>query len=166
MCGIAGYAGFSSPDLLQRMCSAMTHRGPDDEGFYRHKEVAFGNRRLAIIDIAGGHQPMMNETSRIVAVHNGEIYNFQELAKELISRGHTFKTQCDTEAIIHAYEEYGKDFVQRLNGMFAIAVYDEDRDLLLLVRDRLGVKPLYYTILGSRLIFASEIKALLEYEGL
>jgi asparagine synthase (glutamine-hydrolysing) len=166
MCGIAGYAGFSSPDLLERMCSAMVHRGPDDEGFYRNKDAAFGNRRLAIIDIAGGHQPMMNETSRIVAVHNGEIYNFQELAHELITRGHTFKTQCDTEAIIHAYEEYGKDFVQRLNGMFAIAVYDEDRDLLLLARDRLGVKPLYYSVVGGKLIFASEIKALLEYEGL
>ncbi len=166
MCGIAGYAGFNNPDLLERMCSVMSHRGPDDEGFYRTEGVGFGDRRLSIIDVAGGHQPMTNETGRIVVVQNGEIYNFQELADQLAKRGHVFKTQCDTEAIIHAYEEYGQDFVQRLNGMFAIALSDEDRRLLLLARDRLGVKPLYYAALGGKFIFASEIKALLEYEGL
>jgi asparagine synthase (glutamine-hydrolysing) len=166
MCGIAGYAGFTNPDLLQRMCSVMSHRGPDDEGFYWTRGVGFADRRLSIIDVAGGHQPMTNETGRIVVVQNGEIYNFHELADQLAKRGHVFKTQCDTEAIIHAYEEYGQDFVQRLNGMFAIALYDEGRSLLLLARDRLGVKPLYYAVLGGKLIFASEIKALLEYEGL
>src|SRR5262249_20767466 len=138
----------------------------DDEGFYSTNGVAFGGRRLSIIDVAGGHQPMSNETGRIVVVQNGEIYNFQELADQLAKRGHVFRTQCDTEATIHAYEEYGQNFVQRLNGMFAIALYDEDRRLLLLARDRLGVKPLYYAVLGGKLIFASEIKALLEYEGL
>jgi len=166
MCGIVGYAGFDNTDLLERMCSTVRHRGPDDDGFYRSKGVGLGNRRLSIIDIAGGHQPIKNEDGRVVVVQNGEIYNFRELFDILRKKGHHFKTRSDTETIVHAYEEFGPDFLHYLNGMFAIALYDEEHRLLLIARDRLGEKPLYYTFQNGKLVFASEIKALLEYEGL
>jgi asparagine synthase (glutamine-hydrolysing) len=143
------------------MCQTIVHRGPDDEGMYVKGGVGLGMRRLSIIDLAGGHQPVHNEDNSIWIVFNGEIYNFPELRPELESRGHHFYTDTDTEVIVHLYEDLGADCVQKLRGMFAFAVYDQRRRRLLLARDRLGKKPLHYAFLGNRLLFGSEIKALL-----
>jgi asparagine synthase (glutamine-hydrolysing) len=165
VCGIAGMWGREGEvveaSAIQRMCRTMIHRGPDDEGIYTHGEVGLGMRRLSIIDLAGGHQPIHNEDKSVWVICNGEIYNFGELRKELEGRRHRFYTHTDTEVIVHLYEEMGADCVTRLRGMFAIALYDERRQSLLLVRDRMGKKPLYYAQLGGRLYFGSEIKALL-----
>jgi asparagine synthase (glutamine-hydrolysing) len=144
------------------MAAALAHRGPDDEGFYYRGPVVLGMRRLSIIDVAGGHQPIGNEDGSIWVVFNGEIYNFAGLREDLIARGHRFKTQTDTEVIVHLYEEAGDDLVDHLNGMFAFAVWDEGRQRLLLARDRMGEKPLYYSDLPDKgFVFASELKALL-----
>jgi asparagine synthase (glutamine-hydrolysing) len=168
MCGIAGVA-YADPrhpvgrDLLRRMTEVMRHRGPDADGFHLGAGVGFGHRRLSIIDVAGGDQPIYGEDRRTVVVLNGEIYNFRDLREELIARGHVFATRTDTEVIVHAYEEYGPSCVERLAGMFAFALWDDARRRLLLVRDRLGKKPLYYHAReGDRLLFASELKALLQ----
>ena len=139
----------------------MLHRGPDDEGAVLRGGVALGMRRLSIIDVEGGHQPMHNEDSTVWVVQNGEIYNHLELRKLLIAGGHTFNTQSDTEVLVHGFEEWGEGLVQRLNGMFAFAIFDERRDSVFLARDRTGIKPLHYAIDGDRLVFASELKALL-----
>jgi asparagine synthetase B (glutamine-hydrolysing) len=155
MCGICGFTGPPDPAALRRMMVAMVHRGPDDEGTLERPEASLGIRRLSIIDLEGGAQPIYDENRTVAVVLNGEIYNFPKLRRELEERGHRFRTRTDTEVIVHLYEEEGKECVQRLRGMFAIAIYDLARDLLLLVRDRLGVKPLYYYRAGSRLIFAS-----------
>jgi asparagine synthase (glutamine-hydrolysing) len=163
MCGIAGYVGRVHDDnLLERMSHALAHRGPDDEGFYRNEKVALANRRLSIIDLGGGHQPKTNETATIWAVFNGEIYNFLELREDLAKKGHLFTSRSDTEVIVHLYEEYGDDFAEHLLGMFAVALWDERTDTLLLVRDHLGKKPLFYWYDSGRLFFASEVKALME----
>ncbi len=143
------------------MCDAIVHRGPDDEGIYVNGGVALGMRRLSIIDVAGGHQPIHNEDRSVWVVFNGEIYNFPQLRTELQARGHEFYTNSDTEVIVHLYEDLGVDCVQKLRGMFAFALYDERRQSLLLARDRLGIKPLHYAFAGERLLFGSEIKALL-----
>ena len=143
------------------MTTAIAHRGPDGAGFFVDREVGLGHRRLSIIDLEGGAQPIGNEDGSIQTVFNGEIYNFVELRKELISFGHTFKTSSDTEVIVHAWEQWGADCVSRFNGMFAFAVWDGPRRVLFLARDHLGIKPLYYTRIGNTLFFASEIKALL-----
>ena len=165
MCGIAGIVGKAGETAdaveIHRMCQTLVHRGPDDEGIYIHGQVGLGMRRLSIIDLAGGQQPVHNEDRSVWVVFNGEIYNFPDLRRELESRGHRFYTHCDTEVIVHLYEEMGAECVSKLRGMFAIALYDERRQRLLLARDRLGKKPLYYAFCDGRLLFGSEIKALL-----
>src|SRR6266852_649005 len=164
MCGICGVAGgdpSESQELVGRMCDAMVHRGPDDEGGIQLDGVTLGSRRLSIIDIAGGHQPIHNEDSTVWVIQNGEIYNHLELRKLLVSAGHVFTTQSDTEVLAHGYEEWGEQMVERLNGMFAFAVLDRRHAKLFLARDRMGIKPLHYAVHGSRLLFASELKALL-----
>lgn len=164
MCGIAGMVGrpgevVDSTDLA-RMCQTIIHRGPDDEGIYTSGPVGLGMRRLSIIDLAGGRQPIHNEDKSLWAVFNGEIYNFPELREELEARGHRFYTHSDTEVILHLYEEMGSDCVQKLRGMFAIALYDERKQTLLLARDRMGKKPLHYALHEGRLFFGSEIKTI------
>jgi len=164
MCGICGIAGgdpSESQELVGRMCDAMVHRGPDDEGAVQLDGVTLGSRRLSIIDIAGGHQPIHNEDSTVWVIQNGEIYNHLELRKLLVSAGHKFSTQSDTEVLAHGYEEWGESMVERLNGMFAFAVLDRRRRRVLLARDRMGIKPLHYAVDGKRLVFASELKCLL-----
>lgn len=166
MCGICGKLSLSLSKAVERseieaMCGSIHHRGPDEQGFYVKGPVGLGSARLAIIDVAGGHQPLHNEDSTIWCVFNGEIYNFLELRTELLSRGHQFATRSDTEVMIHLYEEYGDAFVERLQGMFAVAIWDERRERLVLARDRLGIKPLFWTIHDGALIFGSEIKVLL-----
>src|SRR5207245_5725766 len=143
------------------MCQTIVHRGPDDEGIYARGPAGLGMRRLSIIDLAGGKQPIHNEDRTVWVVFNGEIYNFPDLCRELQGRGHQFYTHSDTEVIVHLYEEMGADCVKKLRGMFAIALYDFRQEVLLLARDRLGKKPLYYAQHQGRLLFASEIKALL-----
>ena len=166
MCGICGiYQAASgepvSRELLGRMTEQITHRGPDDSGIYIEKTIGLGFRRLSIIDLDGSHQPMTNETGDIWLVFNGEIWNYKSLRAELVHKGHQFRTQGDTETIIHAYEEYGVDCIARLHGMFSLAIWDSRQQRLLLARDRAGKKPIYYTRVGDNLLFASEIKALL-----
>ena len=143
------------------MCSSLAHRGPDDEGSVHLDGVTLGMRRLSIIDLEGGHQPLHNEDSTVWVVQNGEIYNHLELRDLLIAAGHSFNTQSDTEVLVHGYEEWGEEMVERLNGMFAFAVLDRRRGAVFLARDRMGIKPLHYAIDGKRLVFASELKALL-----
>ena len=164
MCGICGVAGgdpSESQELVGRMCDAMVHRGPDDEGGIQLDGVTLGSRRLSIIDIEGGHQPIHNEDSTVWVVQNGEIYNHLELRKLLETAGHEFTTQSDTEVLAHGYEEWGESMVERLNGMFAFAVLDRRRHRVFLARDRMGIKPLHYAVDGKRLVFASELKCLL-----
>jgi asparagine synthase (glutamine-hydrolysing) len=167
MCGIVGICnrrGEPVPaNLLKRMTDIIAHRGPDSEGHYTDGPVALGHRRLAIIDLSPhGRQPMANETGDVIIVFNGEIYNFQKLRVELEARGHQFHSLTDTEVIIHAYEEWGDDCVQRFNGMFAFAIWDKPNQRIFLARDRYGVKPLYWHLSHDTLMFASEIKAILE----
>jgi len=166
MCGICGiYNSKGTPidrELLSRMTSIMRHRGPDGQGAYIAEGVGLGHRRLSIIDLEGGTQPISNEDDSLWVVFNGEIYNFVELRQVLEARGHVFKTRSDTEVILHAYEAWGADCVNQFNGIFAFALYDAKDKSLLLARDHLGVKPLYYVNLGDKLLFASEIKALLQ----
>ena len=167
MCGISGIYNFGSgasvdSGLIKKMCSVMAHRGPDDEGIYCEGNIGLGHRRLSIIDLSGGHQPMANEDGSIWIVFNGEIYNFIELKEELLRKSHTFKTHSDTETIIHLYEEEGEACVHKLRGMFAFAIWDGRKKKLLLVRERIGKKPLHYAVLDGKLIFASEIKAILQ----
>ena len=143
------------------MCDTIVHRGPDDEGIFISGRVGLGMRRLSIIDLSGGQQPIFNEDNTISVICNGEIYNFRELRETLIDLGHRFKTRSDTEVIVHAYEEYGTDFPQYLNGMFAIALYDSNRNRVCLARDHLGIKPLFYSLDDDYLVWGSEIKVLL-----
>jgi len=169
MCGICGIFdpkfGPINPALLEGMTTAMTHRGPDGSGQYTSQGVGLGHRRLSIIDLDGGAQPIGNEDDSVQVVFNGEIYNYVELAEELEGKGHRFRTRSDTEVIVHAYEQWGTDCVTRFNGMFAFALWDGPRRELFLARDHLGIKPLYYTRVGNQLLFASEIKALLAHPG-
>lgn len=164
MCGIFGFTGYHDPGVLRSMANSVIHRGPDDEGFYQNNLIGLGMRRLSIIDVAQGQQPIHNEDRSIWTVCNGEIYNYLELRAELEKKGHIFYTDhSDTETIVHLYEEYGPDFPHKINGMFAIALWDERKQLLLLFRDRLGVKPLFYAIVGDELLFGSEIKTILAH---
>jgi len=166
MCGIAGVASLAGSsrvthEQLERMCSVIRHRGPDDDGIGITGNVGLGMRRLSIIDVAGSKQPIFNEDRSVRSVFNGEIYNYRELRKELSSKGHKFCTSGDTESIVHAYEEYGADFPNHLNGMFAIALHDSGTNTLHLVRDHLGIKPLYYMLTDDFLVWGSEVKVLL-----
>jgi asparagine synthase (glutamine-hydrolysing) len=175
MCGIAGYSGRKIPELIPRMLDLIRHRGPDDDGEFDNHDVQLGMVRLSIIDLGGGHQPISNEDDTIHVVFNGEVFNYVELKAELEARGHRFKTNSDTETIVHAFEEYGVSFAHKLNGMFSIAIWDSRNKTLLLYRDRFGVKPLFYSPLRTGVVFGSEIKTLrihpevgneLDYEAL
>lgn len=168
MCGICGVYNVQSgepvsQELIEQMTGLISHRGPDDSGAYLEGNVGLGFARLSIIDLSGGHQPMSNETGDIWIVFNGEIWNYKTLRAELIEKGHHFRTKSDTETIIHAYEEYGVDCIARLHGMFGLAIWDSPRKRLLLARDRVGKKPLYYTRVDGNVLFASEIKSLLRH---
>jgi asparagine synthase (glutamine-hydrolysing) len=168
MCGIAGILefgkdGHADPDVLRRMCDVMAHRGPDDDGFFTRGGVGLGMRRLSIIDVATGHQPISNEDGSVWIVFNGEIYNHRALRDNLVTRGHQYRTQSDTETIVHLYEEYGRDCVQYLRGMFAFAIWDAKKKSIFIARDRLGIKPLYYRLTSRNFIFGSEVKVLLAY---
>lgn len=166
MCGIAGIA-FSRgrtvpPELIQRMTDTLRHRGPDDSGTFLDDAIALGHRRLSIIDLSpNGHQPMSNENGSIWTIFNGEIYNFAELRVDLVARGHQFRSRTDTEVLVHLYEERQTEMLERLNGMFAFAIWDQARRRLFLARDRLGIKPLFYAQTGEGFAFGSEIKAIL-----
>ncbi|HEV3137060.1 MAG TPA: asparagine synthase (glutamine-hydrolyzing), partial [Pirellulales bacterium] len=182
MCGITGAVWFDAAaalggDTLERMTDVLRHRGPDDQGSYRSElqlmpgygampGVALGHRRLSIIDLALGHQPLSNEDGSIWIVFNGEIYNHRELRQRLEGSGHRFRSHSDTEAIVHLYEDEGLDFLRHLNGMFALAIWDARERRLVLARDRLGKKPLYYRLESNRLLFASELKSLLQVPGI
>ena len=171
MCGITGIYnmngdGIIAKEVVQRMADTLVHRGPDDEGFFIEGPIGLGHRRLSIIDIKSGHQPIFNEDRSVAIVFNGEIYNHHELRAELEAQGHLYRTNSDTESIIHAYEQFENGFETHLTGMFAFAIWDARRSRLVLSRDRLGIKPLYYTIHRNRLVFASEIKAILTVEGI
>jgi asparagine synthase (glutamine-hydrolysing) len=171
MCGISGIFEFERReafhhDVVHRMNETIIHRGPDDEGIYCGEGIGFGFRRLSIIDLAGGHQPISNEDGRLWVMLNGEIYNYPELRRDLESRGHRFATHSDTETIVHLYEEYGEDCFRRLRGMFAIALWDSQERKLLLARDRVGKKPLFYSADSKRILFGSELKVLLAADGM
>lgn len=165
MCGICGIIHRdrrpASGAQVKVMLDKLVHRGPDSEGMFCEENVGLGIRRLAIIDVEGGKQPISNEDGSVVTVFNGEIYNFRELQKELTSAGHHFKTKCDTEVLVHLYEEFGENMLSRLNGMFTFAIFDRKKKRIFLARDRLGVKPLYYTLADDTITFASEIKSIL-----
>ena len=169
MCGIAGLFDLMDrrpvdAGILQRMTRALKHRGPDDEGYLTEPGIGLGHRRLSIIDLAGGHQPLFNETGTVSVIYNGEIYNYREVMSELAARGHRFRSRSDAEAVLHGWEEWGEACVERFRGMFAFAVWDGDKRALFLGRDRLGVKPLYWSVLPSGwLAFGSELKALLAH---
>jgi asparagine synthase (glutamine-hydrolysing) len=166
MCGIAGLLSLGdkpvSEEEVQAMCDAIVHRGPDDAGYYVRDRIAMGMRRLSIIDLSTGHQPVHNEDQTVWVVFNGEIYNFKPLRASLERQGHRFYTGTDTEVIVHLYEQYGERCVEKLRGMFAFAVWDDRRKTLLLARDRIGVKPLFYTVADGRLAFGSELKTILQ----
>jgi asparagine synthase (glutamine-hydrolysing) len=171
MCGLTGIFEYErstqvSSELVHRMNETIVHRGPDDEGIYVGPGIGLGFRRLSIIDLAGGHQPISNEDGTIWVMLNGEIYNYPELRKELLERGHTLTTRSDTETIVHLYEEYGEGCFRRLRGMFAIVLWDSAQRRVLLARDRIGKKPLFYAADKNRLVFGSELKALLAADGL
>lgn len=162
MCGIVGLSRDGDGDLLTEMRDAIRHRGPDDEGAFVTDDVMLGVRRLSIIDLEGGDQPIYNETGDVVVVFNGEIYNYRALRSELTAKGHQFESDTDTEVLVHLWEEYGRDLPEQLDGMFAFALYDREAETLFLARDRLGIKPLYYVQNGESLAWASEIQPLLE----
>lgn len=167
MCGIAGFTGVlpDGHDVIERMTEVITHRGPDDVGFYEDDNMTMGFRRLSIIDLGTGHQPILNEDGTKVLTYNGEIYNYQELRVELIAAGHVFTTQTDSEVLLHGFEEWGPAVLDRLRGMWAFAIYDTTDGSLFLARDRFGIKPLHYVQVGDNLVYASEIKSILEYPG-
>src|SRR6202790_1290197 len=166
MCGICGKLNFErdnevSQQLLKAMADSIAHRGPDDDGYYLSGQIGLGFRRLSIIDLAGGHQPLPTPEENVLRVFNGEIYNYQELREDLLKKGHVFSTKADTEVIVHLYEEYGEAGIQSLRGMFAFAIWDQKQQKLLLARDRVGIKPLYYGVTSQGVVFASEMKAIL-----
>jgi len=172
MCGITGifdtrHRREIDLGVLRRMNESQHHRGPDEGSVHVEAGLGFGHRRLAIIDVATGQQPICNEDGSVVLIYNGEIYNYQELIPELLELGHVFRTKSDTEVVVHAWEAWGEDCVRRFRGMFAFALWDRGRETLFLARDRLGVKPLHYAVLDDgTLLFGSELKSLLAHGGL
>ncbi len=175
MCGICGVIGIQRPEraeeITRRMMGALTHRGPDEDGMLVAPSAALGMRRLSIIDLPGGHQPVFNETGNVAVIYNGEIYNFPQLRKTLEGRGHSFRTHSDTEVVVHASEEWGEQCLREFRGMFALAIWDARssgtsgeaarRAQIFLARDRLGIKPLYYAVAEGALLFSSEVRSLL-----
>lgn len=161
MCGITGFVGQGNKDILKKMADSLYHRGPDDEGFFIEHGVGFGFRRLSIIDLTSGNQPILNEDKTIAVIFNGEIYNYLILKEDLLKNGHIFNSKTDTEVIVHLYEEVGEKVFEKLNGMFAIAIWDKRKKKLILGRDRMGKKPLYYSVFENTFIFGSELKSLL-----
>ncbi len=166
MCGICGTVGIDEPGLIERMVETIHHRGPDDSGIHVDGEVRLGHRRLSIIDLAGGHQPMTTASGALTIVYNGEIYNYRELREPLEAAGVAFETDSDTEVLLRLYEAEGVDALSKLNGMFAFAVWDRRKRELFLARDRVGIKPLYFARLGDKLLFGSETKTILQYDGI
>lgn len=165
MCGIVGLVKKGvNEEMVKKMSDRIAHRGPDGEGVYIYNNVGFGHRRLSIVDLSLGNQPMYNEDGKVVTVFNGEIYNYQELKEELLSLGHTFKTNCDTEVLVHGYEEWKSDLPKYLRGMFAFAIHDQNTNEVFLARDNFGIKPLYYAKFNDTFMFSSEIKAFLDLE--
>jgi asparagine synthase (glutamine-hydrolysing) len=165
MCGITGFTGEANAELLKAMTDMIRHRGPDADGYYVVDGVNMGSRRLRIIDLSGGDQPIANEDQTIWIVYNGEIYNDPELRASLEKKGHVYRTRCDTETLLHLYEEYGETFAEHLNGIFVFAIWDSRKRQLLIGRDQFGIKPLHYTTLNGQLLFGSEVKAILRYPG-
>lgn len=168
MCGIAGIYNpsinpSSNPDILKRMLARIQHRGPDESGIYLGQEIAMGNVRLSIIDLAGGQQPIADDDGIFWIVFNGEVFNYIELKEELVARGHKFQTTCDTEVVLHLYMEYGPDCLQKMNGQFALAIWNAEKKELFLARDRVGIRPLFYTRMNGSFVFGSELKSLLEH---
>ncbi len=163
MCGVCGFTGLRNDELLTSMLRVINHRGPDETGKFINDKISFGHKRLSIIDIESGSQPIFNEDKSIIIIYNGECYNYLELKQELLSKGHIFYTKSDTEVLVHLYEEYGDEFVKKINGMFAFALWDQKSEKLLLARDRIGIKPLYYTLHKNNLFFSSEIKSILQH---
>ena len=172
MCGITGIFETRGKneierDVLARMNESQHHRGPDEGSYHIEPGLGLGHRRLSIIDVATGQQPIFNEDGSVVIIYNGEIYNYQELIPELVALGHVFRTKSDTEVIVHAWEAWGEACVERFRGMFTFALWDRNRETLFLARDRLGVKPLFYAFLpDGKFIFGSELKSLLAHGGL
>src|SRR5205814_6626407 len=170
MCGICGQFNFArnepvEPATIRRMTGTIVHRGPDDEGYFLSGPLGLGFRRLSIIDLAGGHQPMFDAEKSVCVIFNGEIYNYKELREQLISYGHGFRTHCDTEVIIHGYKQWGTEVLDRLNGMFGLAIWDARKERLIVARDAMGIKLIYYRIDNGRLTFASEIRPILAADG-
>lgn len=163
MCGICGIVGEENKEILKKMADTISHRGPDDHGYYFDANISLANRRLSIIDLPTGKQPIHNEDETVWITYNGEVFNFVELKKDLEKKNHRFYTHSDTETIVHLYEEYGDRCAEKLRGMFAFAIWDSKNKKTLLVRDRLGIKPLYYTMINGKLIFGSEMKTILSY---
>src|SRR5881296_2841788 len=169
MCGIAGQFNFErlepvEPDIIRRMARSIAHRGPDDDGYFCFGSLGLGFRRLSIIDLAGGHQPMSDAEETVWVILNGEIYNFKELRAELEGRGHYFRTQSDTEVIIHGYKEWGTEVLNHLNGMFGLAIWEVNKKRLVVARDAMGIKLIYYKTVNGQLTFGSEIRAVLAAE--
>ena len=165
MCGICGQFNFASnaavdPEIIRRMADSIAHRGPDDEGYFVSGPIGLGFRRLSIIDLAGGHQPMADAEETVWVIFNGEIYNFKELRLELEQLGYCFRTNCDTEVIVHGYLEWGTNVFNHLNGMFGLAIWDVKKKRLVVARDAMGIKLVYYRISGNQLTFGSEIRAI------
>ena len=168
MCGICGFTGYlnDNGETLERMMDKIRHRGPDSEGKYIDDNVSLGFRRLSIIDLKGGDQPIANEDKSKEICFNGEIYNYKELREDLIKKGHVFSTGADTEVILHGFEEYGEQILDKLRGMFAFVIWDVTEKRLFAARDMFGIKPFYYTIHDGHLVYASEIKSILEFPGI
>jgi asparagine synthase (glutamine-hydrolysing) len=171
MCGIVGVLNLSNPapvpvEILRQMLGMIRHRGPDEFGIYRDEWANLGNARLSIVDLQGGQQPISNEDETLWIVFNGEIFNYPELRAELVMRGHRFRTNCDTEVVLHLYEDYGADCLKLLNGQFSIAIWDTRNHTLFLARDRMGIRPLFYTVCNGQLLFGSEIKTLLAHPNI
>lgn len=167
MCGICGFTGqiIDRDETIKNMTEVITHRGPDDNGFYLDGGISMGFRRLSIIDLGTGHQPIYNEDQTLVLTFNGEIYNYRELREELLAQGHVFSTETDSEVLLHGFEQWGEKLLDRLRGMFGFAIYNKKDKSLFIARDFFGIKPMHYTQVGDSFVYASEIKSILQFPG-